>query len=208
MNHPPTKPHTAIVIGAAGQDGYFLTEQLLAEGSIVHAVARNPADLQTPIDPERHSGNLQLHQVDLTAPQKLFDLIARELPEEIYNLAGQSSVVRSFADPLLSWRTNADFVSVLLECIRLNSPASRFYQASTTEMFGSTSGATVRNEESPHFNPPQSPYAGAQGSRLILLCRSYRGLFGLGSRAEFFLIMNLIAARRTLVYKVVSHVLD
>jgi GDPmannose 4,6-dehydratase len=206
MSDPKIKSKTAIVIGAAGQDGYFLTEQLLAEGWQVHAVARNPASLQGLIDRANGSGSLQVHTVDLTAPERLFDLIAREAPEEIYNLAGQSSVVRSFAAPLLSWRTNADFVSLLLECIRLNSPGSHFYQASSTEMFGSTTGATMRDEESP-LNP-QSPYAAAKAAA-HLLCRSYRELYGL--RIASGILSNHESHRRPadfLSHKVVNHVLS
>jgi len=170
-------PGTAIVIGASGQDGYFLTRSLLAEGKLVHAILRRP-EARNELSTLRHaSTTMHVHEVDVAQPAKLLDLIAEVQPEEVYNLAGQSSVSRSFSEPRLTWLTNAEFVSVILETLRLRSPLSRFYQASSTDMFGGASGSkVVYNEESSLH--PQSPYASAKVAA-HLLCRSYREAYNL-----------------------------
>ena len=74
-----------MVIGASGQDGYFLTERLLDEQWKVHAIARRPADLAGLRESRKEPKLLQVHAVELSAPQPLFDLIAHERPAEIYN---------------------------------------------------------------------------------------------------------------------------
>src|SRR5438034_10025539 len=96
----------AIIAGAYGQDGYFLTEQLLREGWFVHAIARELTGNDLRSLPGDLNSRLQLHQIDLLKPQPLFDLIREIQPEELYNLAGQSSVSKSFLDPLYTWQTN------------------------------------------------------------------------------------------------------
>src|ERR1700730_16734877 len=196
----------AIVAGANGQDGYFLTERLLREGWFVHATTR---ELPGP-DFEYLSGDirshLQVHQIDLLEPQPLFDLIRQTQPEELYNLAGQSSVSKSFSDPLHTWQTNTESVVHLLECIRKSSPNTRFYQASSTDMFGiSSGGRTVFNEDSA-LNP-QSPYASAKAAA-HLLCHSYREVYGL--RIASGILSNHESHRRPAPFlsrKVVEHVL-
>src|SRR5260370_40120486 len=90
---------TAFVIGASGQDGFFLTEQLIVEGWSVHAIARVPEALRPLAENAR--GRLRIQPIELTAPQAFFALIVTDLPEVIFNLAGQSSVARTFVDPLL-----------------------------------------------------------------------------------------------------------
>ena len=163
---------TALVIGAAGQDGFFLTERLLVENWKVYAAVRRPETLAALVESEKARGRLEIHLVDLENPQAFFDLIARARPEEIYNLAGQSSVSHSFADPLQAWRTNADFVALLLECVRVETPHSRLYQASSTDMFGGKGNETLMCNEESALNP-QSPYASAKAAA-HMLCRSYR----------------------------------
>ena len=171
MQRTPFTPRTALVIGASGQDGYFLTRQLLAEGWQVHAATRRPDALTAPAE-ESAGGSLRVHAVELCEPASLFELVARERPEEIYNLAGQSSVSRSFAEPHETWRTNADFVAGLLEAVRLLSPETRLYQASSTDMFGGAAGGTLLYNEDSVLDP-QSPYASAKAAA-HLLCRAYR----------------------------------
>jgi GDPmannose 4,6-dehydratase len=168
---------TAIVIGAAGQDGYFLTRSLLSEGRVVHAIVRRPESRNALADSSWASTSLLIHEADITDPAKLLDLIAEVQPQEVYNLAGQSSVSRSFLEPRLTWLTNAEFVAVILEFIRLHSPASRFYQASSTDMFGGTPGSKMVYNEDSVLNP-QSPYASAKAAA-HLLCRSYREAYNL-----------------------------
>src|SRR5687768_14006204 len=147
---------------------------------------------------------MHVHEVDVAQPAKLLDLIAEVQPEEVYNLAGQSSVARSFSEPRLTWLTNAEFVSVILETLRLHSPLSRFYQASSTEMFGAGGSEVVYSEESP-LNP-QSPYASAKAAA-HLLCRSYREAYNL--RIACGILANHESRRRGkhfLTRKIVDHV--
>jgi GDPmannose 4,6-dehydratase len=136
-------PGVAIITGAGGQDGYFLTERLLSEGWIVHALARRAEALRFEGLSAEANSRLRIHQIDLLERRPVFDLINSTQPDEFYNLAGQSSVSKSFSDPLYTWQTNAEAVVHLLECIRNNSPHTRFYQASSTDMFGASSAAGV-----------------------------------------------------------------
>lgn len=168
---------TAIVIGAAGQDGYFLTRALLTEGKTVHAIVRRPESRSVLTGGGWATKSLHIHEVDITSPAQLLDLLAEAQPQEIYNLAGQSSVSRSFSEPRLTWLTNAEFLAVILESIRLHSPSSKFYQASSTEMFGGSPGSTAVYHEDSVLNP-QSPYASAKAAA-HLLCRSYREAYNM-----------------------------
>ena len=198
---------TAMVIGASGQDGYFLTERLLDEQWKVHAIVRRPEDLAGLRESRKGPKLLEVHAVELSAPQPLFDLIGHERPAEIYNLGGQSSVSGSFKEPRLTWLLNADFVASLLECVRRQSPDSRLYQASSTDMFGmSPEGVEIYNENSA-LNP-QSPYASAKAAA-HLLCHSYREVYGL--RIASGILSNHESHRRPesfLSRKVVGHVLN
>jgi GDPmannose 4,6-dehydratase len=196
----------AIITGASGQDGYFLTERLLREGWVVHATTRTPEALQSLDLPDAQS-RLHIHQIDLLHPTSLHDLISRTQPNEFYNLAGQSSVSRSFADPLYTWRTNAQAVVHLLECIRTKSPETRFYQASSTDMFGVVPGTTTHYQESSALNP-QSPYASAKAAA-HMLCHSYRQAYDL--RIGCGILANHESHRRPASFlsrKVVDHVLQ
>jgi GDPmannose 4,6-dehydratase len=199
-------PATAVVVGASGQDGYYLTGRLLAEGWQVHAATRRPGALDALARAEATGDRLCVHAVELTEPATLFDLVARVRPAEVYNLGGQSSVSRSFADPLSTWRTNAAFVAELLECVRRDSPATRLYQASSTDMFGGAAGGgTIRYDESSALNP-QSPYASAKAAA-HLLCRSYRESYGL--RVACGILSNHESRRRPAPFlsrKIVDHV--
>jgi GDPmannose 4,6-dehydratase len=198
-------PATAVVVGASGQDGYYLAERLLAEGWEVHATTRRPATLDALARATASGGRLRVHAVELTEPAPLFDLIARERPAEVYNLAGQSSVSRSFSEPLRTWATNADFIAGLLEVLRLRSPRTRFYQASSTDMFGASGAGTIRYDESSALNP-QSPYASAKAAA-HLLCRSYREAYDL--RVTCGTLSNHESRRRPAPFlsrKIVDHV--
>ena len=196
-----------MVIGASGQDGYFLTERLLEEEWKVHAIVRRPEALAKLRESRRGQQLLEVDVAELCAPQTLFDLIAHERPTEIYNLGGRSSVSGSFKEPLLAWLLNADFVAALLECMRCQSPDSRLYQASSTDMFGmSPEGVEVYDENSA-LNP-QSPYASAKAAA-HLVCRSYREVYGL--RIASGILSNHESHRRPesfLSRKVVGHVLN
>jgi GDPmannose 4,6-dehydratase len=195
----------AIVTGASGQDGYFLTERLLRDGWFVHATSLEFSDLDFEYLPEDLRSRLQVHRIDLLKPQPMFDLIRHAQPDEFYNLAGQSSVSKSFSDPLYTWQTNAESVVHLLECIRKNSPHTRFYQASSTDMFGMPHYSAAIFNENSALNP-QSPYASAKAAA-HLLCHSYREVYGL--RIASGILSNHESHRRPwsfLSRKVVEHV--
>jgi len=202
-----TTPGTAVVMGAAGQDGFLLATLLLQTGWIVHATVRQEVIPDFAHLPGNVRARLCVHQIDLLRLQPLLDLIKAVQPDEIYNLAGQSSVSRSFSDPLYTWKTNAESVVHLLECIRKSSSHTRFYQASSTDMFGiPPSGATVYDEDSA-LNP-QSPYASAKAAA-HLLCHSYREVYGL--RIASGILSNHESHRRPLSFlsrKVVDHVMS
>jgi GDPmannose 4,6-dehydratase len=192
---------SAIVTGATGQDGYFLVQRLLADGWTVYAAARDPQAAT-----RLFGGHERLRAVpgDLGRPEALAALVAEVQPDELYNLAGESSVYSSFDDPRATWETNAHVVVHLLDAVRKTSPGTRVYQASSGEMFGSTPGGkVVHNEESP-LNP-QSPYAAAKAAA-HLLCRSYRESYGV--RIACGILFNHESHRRGqrfLTRKVVDH---
>ena len=166
----------AIVTGAGGQDGYYLVSRLLAEGVAVHATVRDASrhpDLGSIPGAER----LTLHQLDITDSAGYQRLIADVRPDEFYNLAGLSSVRASFDDPAGTWRSNADAVLGILEAIRLEHPATRFFQSSSTDMFGSSPGSDAIHDETSAFMP-QSPYAAAKAAAHVL-CDAYRRAFDL-----------------------------
>jgi GDPmannose 4,6-dehydratase len=127
-------------------------------------------------------------------------------PNEIYNLAGQSSVSQSFVDPGMAWRTNADFVAELLECVRLKSSHTRLYQASSTDIFGGSTDQTVFYNENSALRP-QSPYASAKAAA-HRLCQFYRETYGL--RLASGILANHESHRRPTSFlsrKVVEHVI-
>lgn len=197
----------AIITGAAGQDGYFLTERLLKEGWEVHATFRSPNTLRFVDLPPSAKTRLHTYQLDLLEYGSLRDLIIRTRPDEFYNLAGQSSVSKSFADPLYTWKTNAEAVAQLLECLRTNSPETRFYQASSTDMFGVVPGTTTHHGETSVLNP-QSPYASAKAAA-HMLCHAYREAYDL--RIACGILANHESHRRPASFlsrKVVDHVLQ
>jgi GDPmannose 4,6-dehydratase len=199
------RENVAVVTGAGGHDGYFLTRLLLVEGMEVHATVR-PGAVRAELEGLAGARErLTIHEVDLLSPGLLLRWIEENRPGEFYNLAGQSSVSKSFEDPLYTWRTNVDFVSHLLETVRQKSPLTRVYQASSTDMFGFVPGGEVMHTEESAFNP-QSPYAAAKAAT-HLLCKSYRSSYNL--RIASGILSNHESRRRTgtfLSRKVVDHV--
>jgi GDPmannose 4,6-dehydratase len=196
------EPSTAVVTGATGQDGYYLVRRLLADGFTVHAAARDPDAAELILG--RHE-RLRVLRRDLRDPAPLGTLIGDVRPEEFYNLAGESSVSASFDDPRATWESNAHVVVHLLDAIRRDSPETRFYQASSGEMFGSIPGESVVHDESAALNP-QSPYAAAKAAA-HMLCRSYRESYGV--RIACGILFNHESHRRGerfLSRKVVDHV--
>jgi GDPmannose 4,6-dehydratase len=200
----PVEPQTAIVTGATGQDGWYLVNRLLADGWTVHAAVRDVDAAEAAF-----GGHERLRAVrrDIRDPGPLRALVGDVRPEELYNLAGESSVGASFADPQATWESNAHVVSHLLDAVRLDSPGTRVYQASSGEMFGSVPGESVVHDETSALNP-QSPYAAAKAAA-HLLCRSYRESYDL--RIACGILFNHESHRRGgafLTRKVVDHLLE
>src|SRR4051794_11179941 len=184
------RPPVAVVTGAAGQDGFYLTRRLLDDGYVVHATVRRThgvATRATPID-----AAVIVHELDLEEPDGHARLIADIRPDEFYNLGGMSSVAASFVDPAAAWRTNANAVEAMLNAIRDHSPATRFYQASTSEMFGWEPGQDAVHDEGSALRP-QSPYAAAKAAA-HLLCVAHRAGYDL--RIACGILFNHESSRR------------
>jgi len=156
----------ALITGATGQDGAYLSELLLAKGYIVHGVKRRSSSLNTQrvdhlyVDPHVESARFFLHYGDMTDATNLIRLIQETQPTEIYNLAAQSHVQVSFETP--EYTANADALGTLrlLEAIRILKLERkvRFYQASTSELYGNS---PIPQSETTPF-APRSPYAAAK----------------------------------------------
>jgi GDPmannose 4,6-dehydratase len=157
----------ALITGITGQDGAYLTDLLLAKGYEVHGLRRRSSSFNTGRidhlyrDPHESGARLFLHYGDLTDSSNLARLIGEIRPDEIYNLAAQSHVAVSFETP--EYTANADALGALrlLEAIRLHGleAKTRFYQASTSEMFGKVR-ETPQRETTPFH--PRSPYGVAK----------------------------------------------
>jgi len=193
---------TALVTGATGQDGWYLVNRLLGDGWTVYAAVRDVTAAETAF--EHHPG-LRAVRRDLREPGPLRALVGDVRPEELFNLAGESSVGASFRDPQATWESNAHVVVHLLDAVRNDSPETLVYQASSGEMFGSIPGEDVVHDESSALNP-QSPYAAAKAAA-HMLCRSYRESYGI--RIACGILFNHESHRRGpqfLSRKVVDHV--
>mgnify|MGYP003546549740 FL=1 len=164
----------ALVTGVTGQDGSYLAELLLEKGYEVHGmVRRSSTDNYERI---AHLGDrIRLHQGDLLDPSSLLNLLRSVRPQELYNLAAQSFVPTSWAQPSLTGEFTALGVTRLLEAVRIADPEIRFYQASSSEMFGKVQEVPQR-ESTPFY--PRSPYAVAKlfGHWITV---NYRESFGL-----------------------------
>ena len=154
----------ALITGVSGQDGAYLAELLLSKGYIVHGIKRRTSRFNTErIDhlyqgPQDEDRRFILYHGDMTDPSSLLRIIQETQPDEIYNLAAQSHVAVSFEEP--EYTANSDALGPLriLETIRRLGleKKTRFYQASSSEMFGNADGSP-QNEETPFR--PRSPYA-------------------------------------------------
>ena len=152
----------ALITGITGQDGSYLSELLLSKGYHVHGVVRRTSLSNTMrIDHLLNNSYLTLHYGDLTDSLSLNALVAKIKPDEIYNLAAQSHVAVSFETPEYTANVGALGTVRLLEAIRTNglSQKTRFYQASTSEMFGAVQ-EVPQTEKTPFY--PRSPYGVAK----------------------------------------------
>ena len=170
----------ALVTGISGQDGSYLAELLLGKGYEVHGIVRRSSSFNTERldaiyqDPHVPDYRLRLHYGDLEDGSALAALVAKIAPDEIYNLAAQSHVRVSFDIPEYTASTVAMGTLRLLEAVRERGRACRFYQASSSEMFGSS---PPPQSETTAFQP-RSPYACAKVFA-HQLCQNYRDAYGL-----------------------------
>jgi GDPmannose 4,6-dehydratase len=171
----------ALITGITGQDGSYLAELLLSKGYEVHGLIRRASTFNTyrldQIYDDPHNGNgipFQLHYGDITDTSSLTNLIYSLQPDEIYNMAAQSHVRVSFDIPEYTGDVTALGVMRLLEAIRNSGIQTRFYQASSSEMFGAAK--PLQNESTPF--EPQSPYAAAK-VYAYWVTRNYREGYGL-----------------------------
>ncbi len=148
---------TALVTGILGQDGPYLAKYLLEKRYKVYGMIRRySAPNFTNLDYLGITKEIDYVDADLTDQSSLLRLIKLLHPDEVYNLAAQSFVKASFEQPVLTTNTNSLGVLYLLESIRLFSPTSKFYQASTSEMFGTNHTNGIQDENTPFH--PRSPY--------------------------------------------------
>ncbi len=148
----------ALITGITGQDGSYLAEFLLERGYEVHGMVRR-ASTENFERIGRLHGRLQLHQADLLDQLSIITIIQEVRPHEVYNFAAQSFVPTSWSQPLLTGEFTALGVTRMLEAVRLVDPTIRFYQASSSEMFGKVQ-QEPQNEQSPFW--PRSPYGVAK----------------------------------------------
>ena len=165
---------TALITGITGQDGSYLAELLLKKGYKVHGLVRRSSD-ETLSRLQGCKEQLTLHGGDLTDLASLIAIIKQVEPREVYNLAAQSFVAASWQQPLLTAQVTGLGTANLLEAIRLVDPTIRFYQASSSEMFGRVV-ETPQRETTPFY--PRSPYAVAKLYSHYLTV-NYRESYGL-----------------------------
>jgi GDPmannose 4,6-dehydratase len=173
----------ALITGITGQDGAYLAEFLLSKGYVVHGIKRRASSFNTDRidhlyqDPHEKNLRLRLHYGDLTDSTNLIRIIQEVQPDEIYNLAAQSHVAVSFETP--EYTANSDAIGTLrvLEAVRILGleKKTRFYQASTSEMFGKVQ-EVPQKETTPFY--PRSPY-GAAKVYAYWITVNYREAYGM-----------------------------
>lgn len=165
----------ALITGITGQDGSYLAELLLEKGYEVHGILRRSSSFNT--GRINHIfDRLHLHYGDLTDPMALVKILADVHPDEVYNLGAQSHVQVSFEIPLYTFEVDAKGTLVMLEAIRKLDPTIKFYQASTSELYGKVQ-ETPQTETTPFY--PRSPYGVAKiaGFWAVKNAREAYGLF-------------------------------
>jgi GDPmannose 4,6-dehydratase len=183
----------ALITGITGQDGSYLAELLLDKGYEVHGMVRRSSTEK--FDRIDHIGDrLTLHQGDLLDSRSLSDALRASRPDEVYNLAAMSYVAVSWVQPTLTAEFTGVGVTRLLEAMREVWPDARFYQASSSEMFGQVR-ETPQNEDTPFY--PRSPYgvAKAYGHHITV---NYRESYGL--HATSGILFNHESPRRGLEF--------
>ena len=190
----------ALITGITGQDGSYLAELLLDKGyDVIGMVRRTSTVTFERID--HIMDRIQLHSGDLMDPLSLIEALRAHEPDEVYNLAAQSFVPASFEQPVLTGETTALGVTRLLDAIRVVNPAIRFYQASSSEMFGKV--REVPQTETTPFHP-RSPY-GVAKVYAHWITVNYRESYGL--HASSGILFNHESPRRGLEFlpRKISH---
>ncbi|GAB2934976.1 GDP-mannose 4,6-dehydratase [Rhodococcus aerolatus] len=170
----------ALITGITGQDGSYLAELLLGKGYEVHGLIRRASTFNTArldhlyVDPHDPDPRLILHYGDLSDGARLVTLMAQIHPDEVYNLAAQSHVRVSFDEPEHTGDTTGIGSIRLLEAVRLAGVDCRYYQASSSEMFGAS--PPPQHEETPFY--PRSPY-GAAKVYSYWVTKNYREAYGM-----------------------------
>lgn len=170
----------AFITGITGQDGSYLAELLLSKGYEVHGLIRRASTFNTSridhlyVDPHDPEAKLFLHYGDLSDGARLVSLLGALKPDEVYNLAAQSHVRVSFDEPEHTGDTTGVGSMRMLEAVRMSGIHTRFYQASSSEMFGAT--PPPQNEETQFY--PRSPY-GAAKVYSYWVTKNYREAYGM-----------------------------
>ncbi|HEX9602234.1 MAG TPA: GDP-mannose 4,6-dehydratase [Myxococcales bacterium] len=193
-------PKRVLITGITGQDGSYLAELLLSKDYEVHGMVRRSSEEK--FERILHlKDKIQLHQGDLLDQFSLVRLLSQIEPAEIYNLAAQSFVPTSWSQPVLTGEFTALGVTKMLEAVRYAAPKAHFYQASSSEMFGSVRQAP-QDEQTPFY--PRSPYgvAKAYGHFITVNYRESYGLFAVSG-----ILFNHESPRRGLefVTRKISH---
>jgi GDPmannose 4,6-dehydratase len=183
MTQTKVVPKVALITGITGQDGSYLAEFLLEKGYIVHGIKRRASSFNTQRidhvyqDPHIEHANLKLHYGDLSDTSNLVRIIQETQPDEIYNLGAMSHVAVSFESPEYTADVDAIGTLRLLEAIRILGleKKTRFYQASTSELYGLVQ-ETPQKETTPFY--PRSPYAVAK-MYAYWICVNYREAYGI-----------------------------
>jgi GDPmannose 4,6-dehydratase len=171
---------SALITGITGQDGSYLAEFLLSKGYTVHGLIRRASTFNTVRidhlyrDAHDPTARLFLHYADLTDGSRLTNLISEIRPDEVYNLAAQSHVRISFDEPEYTGDTTGLGSIRILDALRQSGSNARYYQASSSEMFGAT--PPPQNESTPFY--PRSPY-GAAKLYSYWITKNYREAYGL-----------------------------
>jgi GDPmannose 4,6-dehydratase len=184
---------TGLITGVTGQDGSYLAEFLLSQGYRVVGMVRRTSTIN--FDRVRHfQDQLEIAQGDLLDQMSLINIVQEYRPQEVYNLAAQSFVPTSFTQPVLTGEFTALGVTRVLEAIRIVDPTIRFYQASSSEMFGKVVEVPQR-ETTPFY--PRSPYGVAKvyGHWITVNYRESYDIFGCSG-----ILFNHESARRGLEF--------
>jgi GDPmannose 4,6-dehydratase len=186
----------ALITGITGQDGSYLAELLLAEGYEVHGMVRRSSTEKFE-RVEHIRDRLVLHQGDLLDQRSLVDTLRAARPEEIYNLAAMSYVAASWVQPTLTAEFSGTGVTRMLEAMREACPEARFYQASSSEMFGKVR-EVPQTESTPFY--PRSPYGVAKAYGHFITV-NYRESYGLHATSGILFNHECVAAQTPLIVR-------